>query len=101
MTSSHSYAVRNALDEFLKRACEIARGETQRCINVFEIWNDTLQIQGLDREQYLPIILESLKESNFIENCNNENEIRVTFKGIYYAIDALKVSSGNLGVLSH
>jgi hypothetical protein len=100
VSTIESPAVRNAFDEFIRRACEIARGDTTKRINVFEIWNEDFPIKGLDRSTYLPIILQSLKVSRFIQHRDNEDDIRVTLKGIYYVIDMLKVSPGNLGVLS-
>lgn len=100
MSSIESPAVRNAFDEFLKRACEIAKGDTRKSINNFEIWNDDFPIKGLDRSTYLPIILRSLKASNFIQDGDNEDEIKVALKGIYYVVDTLKVPPENLGVLS-
>jgi hypothetical protein len=100
VSSNESAAIRNAFDEFLKRACEIVKGDTRKSINVFEIWNDNFPIKGLERSTYLPIILRSLRASNFIQDGDNNDEIRVTFKGIYYVVDRFKVSPENLGVLS-
>jgi hypothetical protein len=95
-----SPALKNALDEFLKRACEIARGDTEKSINTYEVWNDMFPIHALERDHTLPIILRALKASNFIRDGENKDEFKVTLNGIFYVIDNLNISPENLGVLS-
>jgi hypothetical protein len=97
--SNESFALKYALDEFLKRACYTAKGDTRKCINISEIWDSNFPIQGLDRDYALPLILETLKRSNFVKDCNNKSEIRITLNGIYYVVENLKESPENLGVL--
>jgi hypothetical protein len=99
VSTNESFALKFALDEFLKRACEIAKGDTRKCINVFEIWDNEFPVQGIRKEYAIPIILKNLMASNFAKDCNKKDEIRLTFNGIYYVVDNLKVSAENLGVL--
>ena len=75
MTSREDHAIKNAFDEFLKRACEIAKGDITKSIKIDEIWNDSFPITALNREHYLPIIIKSLKDNQFIQDGNKDNEI--------------------------
>ena len=52
-----SFKFEYAFNEFLKRVAEIANGDTEKCINVLEIWNDNFPALGHDRDYALPIIL--------------------------------------------
>jgi len=88
---NESFALKYALDEFLKRACEIANGDTEKSISIFEIWDVKFVVQGLVKEYGLPIIIKTLRASNFIKDGNNKDEIKLTLKGIYYVVDNLKV----------
>jgi hypothetical protein len=97
---NESIAIKYALNEFLKRACEIANGDTRKSINIYKIWDEKFPIKGLERETALPIILRALQASNFARDGNNKDEIKLTLKGIYYVADNLKVPPENLGVLS-
>jgi hypothetical protein len=93
-------SLKYALNEFLRKACKIANGDTQKSINVFEIWDDTFH-SAIERKHALPTILKVLRASNFIRDGNNENEIKVTLQGIYYVVDSLGEPPENIGVLSH
>lgn len=87
-----SPVLKNALDEFLKRACEIAKGDTGKSINVYEICDDKFPIRALERDHTLPIVLRVLKASNFVLEGEDKDEIKVTLNGIYYVIDNLNIS---------
>jgi hypothetical protein len=91
--------LKKALDEFLKRICEMAEGNTDKSINVFKIWDDNFPIRSLSRDTTLPIVLRSLKASNFISDGKNKDEVKVTLGGIYYVIDNLNVTPENIGAL--
>ena len=96
-----SPVLKNILDEFLKRACEIAEGDVDKSINVNEIWDDKFPIRSLARVATLPKVLRVLKASNLVRDGENKNrnEIKVTLNGIYYVIDNLNVTAENIGVL--
>jgi hypothetical protein len=91
--------LKNTLDEFLKRVCEIAEGDTDKSINVYKIWDDNFPMRSLSRDATLPIVLRSLKAGNLISDGKNKDEIKVTFDGIYYVIDNLNVTPENIGAL--
>ena len=102
MTSNIDIAVKNAFNEFLRRACEIAHGDTKKSIKVSEIWDDNFSIKGIDRETYIPQIVDLLKKNHhFIQDGNSKDEIRLTYEGIYYVVDKFRISPENFGVLSH
>jgi hypothetical protein len=57
--------LKKALNEFLRRACEIAKGDTDRSISIYKIWDDNFPIRSLSRDDTLPIVLRSLKEPDY------------------------------------
>jgi hypothetical protein len=101
MEDNEELAIKNALDTFLRRACEKAKGDIRKNINIHEIWDNDFPIRALDKALYLPIIVRLLKTNNFIQDDDHENEIRVTYKGIYYIVDTLGIPAETLGVLPY
>ena len=101
MEDNEERAIKNALDAFLRKACEKAKGDVRKNININEIWDNDFPIRALDKTHYLPIIVRLLKTNNFIQDRDHENEIRLTYKGIYYIVDTLGIPPETLGVLPY
>lgn len=95
-----SSVFKNILDEFLKRACEIAKGDTNKSINVDEIWDDSFPFHSLERDATIPLVLKSLKAGNLVSDGKSKDEVKVTLNGIYYVIDNLNVTPENIGAIS-
>jgi hypothetical protein len=100
MCNNEQISLENGFNEFLERACEIAQGDTAKTIKIIEIWK-SLHLGGISEEVYAPKIMKSLIANGFILPGNKNDEIRVTYNGIYYIIDKFRISPENLGVLSY
>jgi hypothetical protein len=88
--------------DFLKRACYIAKGDTEKSIEIMRIWHD-LKINDLSEEYPLEIIVtivDCLKKQNFIEEGETYDQIRVTYDGIYYIINTPGEVPTSYGVVS-
>jgi hypothetical protein len=88
--------------EFLKSACYIVKGDTEKSVEIMRIWRD-LNINDSSEEYPIEVIVNTvdfLKQQNFIEDGETYNELRVTYDGIYYVISMPDARPANYGVIS-
>lgn len=101
MTNNDEIIIENTFNEFLKQASEIAHGDTAKEIKITDIWRDS-SLKSVSHDIYSPKIVQLLKDNGFIIKDDSSNdEIRVTYDGIYYIIDKFGIPAENLGVLSY
>jgi hypothetical protein len=88
---------------FLIKSCEVASGNIRQAITVLEIV-DLIKISDYPEAYFIPKILKSLKDRNFItiteEMWNLSTTFKVTFVGIKAAVEYSEGRYENFGILS-